>query len=108
MSHPRVGRIVLMVAGGLVLAVGLAFLLGFVVQALWNWLMPPIFGLPEITYWQAWGLFLLAHLLLGGGMKFQHKHKHEDQNRRNRFFETLKERWPHGAPHGGDSAPDEA
>jgi hypothetical protein len=97
-----------MVAGGLILAVGLAFLLGFVVQGLWNWLMPPIFGLPEITYWQAWGLFLLAHLLLGGGMKFQNKHKHYDKNGRNRFFETLKERWPHGAPHDGESAPDGA
>lgn len=37
-----------------------------VVQYLWNWLMPDIFGLREITYWQAFGLFLLAKLFFGG------------------------------------------
>ncbi|HKJ86096.1 MAG TPA: hypothetical protein VKA06_08465 [Spirochaetia bacterium] len=32
-------------------------------MALWNWLMPEIFGLTRITYWQAWGLFLLFSIL---------------------------------------------
>lgn len=31
---------------------------------LWNWLMPTIFGISEITYWQAWGLYWLSALLL--------------------------------------------
>jgi hypothetical protein len=30
---------------------------------LWNWLMPNIFGLPEITFWQAIGLNLLSTIL---------------------------------------------
>ena len=30
---------------------------------LWNWLMPNIFGLPEITWLQAFGLWLLITLL---------------------------------------------
>jgi len=42
------------------------FLLGFVTMALWNWLMPDIFGLPSIGYWQAVGLMLLCRLLFGG------------------------------------------
>jgi len=45
-------------------------LLGWIVMLLWNWLMPDIFGLKVITYWQAWGLFLLSTLLfkgMGGG-----------------------------------------
>ena len=42
---------------------GLAFVLGLVVMALWNWLMPEIFGLKRVTYWQAWGLFLLSSIL---------------------------------------------
>ena len=32
---------------------------------LWNALMPDIFGLPVITYWQAFGLEILGHILLG-------------------------------------------
>ena len=30
---------------------------------LWNWLMPIIFGLPNITLWQALGLNLLCSML---------------------------------------------
>lgn len=30
---------------------------------LWNWLMPELFGLKSIGYWQAWGLFWLCGLL---------------------------------------------
>jgi hypothetical protein len=44
-----------------------AFLTGFVVMVLWNWLMPVIFGLPEITYWQAYGLIVLAQLIFPKG-----------------------------------------
>lgn len=29
---------------------------------LWNWIMP-ILGLPELTFWQMWGLDLLIALL---------------------------------------------
>ena len=38
-------------------------LLGMPLQLLWNWLMPNIFGLPEITFWQAIGLNLLSTIL---------------------------------------------
>ncbi|MEE9361323.1 MAG: hypothetical protein V3U92_01855 [Cellulophaga sp.] len=44
----------------------LAFLFGYVIMWLWNWLMPEIFGLTPLTYWQAVGLFILLKLLLGG------------------------------------------
>ncbi len=46
----------------------LAFLLGWVVQFLWNSTVAEMFGWPEITYWQAIGVFLLAKLLFGFGM----------------------------------------
>jgi hypothetical protein len=48
-----------------ILGVGLLFLFGLVVMALWNWLMPEIFGLKTLTYWQAWGLLALSCILLG-------------------------------------------
>jgi len=37
-----------------------------VVFQLWNWLMPTLFGLRTITYWQALGLLVLSKILLGG------------------------------------------
>jgi len=38
-------------------------LLGYPVMLLWNWLMPELFGLPEITFWQAIGLNILSTIL---------------------------------------------
>jgi hypothetical protein len=38
-------------------------LIGGPLMILWNWLMPTIFGLPEIGFWQACGLQLLATIL---------------------------------------------
>lgn len=38
---------------------------GWAVYALWNWLMPPIFGLPSLTFWQSVGLLALSWLLFG-------------------------------------------
>jgi hypothetical protein len=39
---------------------------GFVVETLWNRLLPDIFGWRTITFWQAIGLMVLARLLFGG------------------------------------------
>ena len=35
-------------------------------RELWNWLMPDIFGLRTITYWQALGLMVLSWFLFRG------------------------------------------
>lgn len=34
----------------------------------WNWLMPPIFGLPIINWWQSCGLMIVSNILfkIGG------------------------------------------
>lgn len=32
-------------------------------EQLWNWLMPLLFGLKQITFWQAFGLLCLSGLL---------------------------------------------
>jgi hypothetical protein len=39
---------------------------GFITMWLWNTLMPLIFHLPVITFWQTVGLLVLSRLLLGG------------------------------------------
>lgn len=64
----------LFIIGGLILAMGLALLFGAFVMLLWNWLMPTIFNLPEITYWQAWGLVLLSHILFKNHNHHRHDH----------------------------------
>jgi len=43
----------------------IALVLAWPVQLLWNWLMPAIFHLPELAFWQAFGLQLLSWFLLG-------------------------------------------
>jgi len=65
METRRVRRIVRFVA---FLPVFLIIFAGLVwaVSALWNWLMPSIFGLHAISYWQALGLMALSWILFGG------------------------------------------
>ncbi|HNY30141.1 MAG TPA: hypothetical protein PKO15_04560 [Fibrobacteria bacterium] len=53
------------ILAGLALAALVAFLFGLVVQHLWNWLMPGLFRLPTIDFWQAFGLVFLSRLLFG-------------------------------------------
>ncbi|MGX1928292.1 hypothetical protein [Flagellimonas sp. 2504JD4-2] len=67
--------------------IGLVFLAGYVLMHLWNWLMPDLFGLTTIGYWQALGLMLLAKIIFGfgnhsskhGGHKKHKKHKKWDR-----------------------------
>ena len=40
-------------------------LISTVLMLLWNWLLPEIFGLPEISFWQAFGLLLLSKIIFG-------------------------------------------
>jgi len=43
-----------------------AALFGWLVMVLWNWLMPSLFGVKAITFWQGFGVLFLAKLLFGG------------------------------------------
>jgi hypothetical protein len=54
-----------MVGIGLI-AITAFIVMGFVLMSLWNWLMPMLFGLKTIGYWQAVGLFILSKILFGG------------------------------------------
>ena len=50
-----------------------AAILGFPLMLLWNWLMPTLFGLPVITFWQAIGLNFLSSILFGKYSNFNKK-----------------------------------
>jgi hypothetical protein len=65
---------------------------GWVVMSLWNWLMPSLFGLKLIAFWQALGLLLLTRILFGGfGMHRGGRAYMRDRIRR-RFGERLADR----------------
>jgi hypothetical protein len=102
-------RYIPMIIGGILLAGLLAFLLGFIVMHLWNWLMPVIFGLPKITYWQGWGLVLLAHILFKAG---PHRHDHDDDDKDHlewkiKFRKKIKEKFAGGEEAGEDTETDQ-
>ena len=59
-------KILGIVFGGFGLIVVLGILMALPVMLLWNWLMPEIFGLITITFWQALGLSFLAGCLTKG------------------------------------------
>ena len=87
----KIGKIILMILGGLCIGIVMAFVFGWIVMLLWNWLMPSIFGVGTITFWQAWGLVVLAHLLFKAG--HGHKHDHDDHYHSNcSWKQTFKEK----------------
>ena len=63
----KVIKIVGLVLLGIIGAIVLAAVFGILVKLLWNALMPAIFGLPAIGYWQAIGMVVLGHILFGAG-----------------------------------------
>jgi hypothetical protein len=73
-----------------------AFLGGEIVRLLWNWLLPPLFGWRQITFWQALALLALCRILFGGhGIRGAHR-----PNMRRR----IAERWERMTPEEREKA----
>ncbi len=51
---------------GVVAITFFVFIGGTITQLLWNWLLPPIFGWKELSFWQALGMLTLCRILFGG------------------------------------------
>jgi hypothetical protein len=84
----------LIVVGPVIIAI-CVFVFGGIVMLLWNWLLPRLFGFPEITLLQAFGLLVLCRMLFGGfggGGGGNHQSKHmtpeERERLRDRFCST--------------------
>ena len=72
------------------------FIGGEVVKQLWNWLMPPLFGWPQITFWQAFGILALCRILFGG-RGFSHSgSRRRTPEERERFRRAIRERFGFG------------
>ncbi|MBN1574984.1 MAG: hypothetical protein JW913_00425 [Chitinispirillaceae bacterium] len=81
----KVLRIVGIAIAGISLAVLFALLFGWVVMLLWNWLVPSIFGLKAITYWQAFGITVLAKIFFSG--------VHGDAHKADKIHRSVDHRW---------------
>jgi hypothetical protein len=74
-----------------------AFIGGELVKQLWNWLLPPLFGLRQVTIWQALGLLALCRILFGGfGFSGSHSRSRTPEERE-RFRQRIRERWGFGS-----------
>ena len=88
--------------------VGLALFIalgGEIVMQLWNWLLPPLFGWREITFWQALGILALCRILFGGlgGHRGPRSTRHMSDEEKERWRQRLRERCG-GRPAASESA----
>jgi len=66
-SDRSLGTKAALIAAGIVLFPAFLAFFTAVTMWLWNWLMPAIFRLPAIGFWQAAGILILSHILFKGG-----------------------------------------
>lgn len=59
----NIEKILGVVVGGFVLAVGLGFVMALPVMWCWNYLMPEVFGLEKLSWFQSWVMLVLSGLL---------------------------------------------
>ena len=89
------------------------FIGGEVVLHLWNWLLPPLFGWRQITFWQALGVLVLCRILFGGHgwhgsgrsnfrRRMRERCEHMTPEERERFRQRISERFGFG-PSTGES-----
>ena len=95
------------------------FIGGELVRQLWNWLLPPLFGWHELTFWQALGMLALCRILFGGfggrgsgrsnvrrrieermSERMAERCEHMTPEERERFRQRMRERWGFGPPTG--------
>lgn len=93
---------ILMIPVAIAVITALIFIGGTAVQLLWNWLLPPLFGWKELTFWQALAMLVLCRILFGGfgrgGGGRRWKHDNMSPEERERFRARMREKWGWGNP----------
>jgi hypothetical protein len=94
------GKWVFIVPAALLGMVLFIFIGGEIVRLLWNWLLPPLFGWRQITFWQALGLLALCRILFGGFGLHGRSPSSSGIRRRmaDRMADRVAERWEHMTP----------
>jgi len=87
---PRLKRLIFIAPLAILGMLLFAAIGGEVVQQLWNWLLPPLFGWRPVTFWQALGLLALCRILFGG--------TGWHGSGRSSFRRRMAERWEHMTP----------
>lgn len=82
---------------GIAFFAGAMALVSLILSALWNWLMPVLFNLPEISFWQAAGIFILTKLLFTPG--FGHNREPHDTHKKKAWKSKFMSRMKHPQPH---------
>ena len=98
----RLTRLILIVPLAILGMVIFAWIGGELVMHLWNWLAPALFGLRQVTFWQALGLLALCRILFGGfglgGGGHRNSHRRMEGRIRERVRERMDERWEQMTP----------
>jgi uncharacterized membrane protein len=82
---------------------------GVIVQQLWNWLLPSLFGWRQLSFWQALGLLALCRILFGGvgvgrstrssvRRRMAERWDHMTPEEREHFRQGIRDRFGFGAP----------
>ncbi len=88
--RPRLKRLIFIAPLAILGMLVFIFIGGEVVLQLWNWLLPPLFGWRQITFWQALGILALCRILFGGFGRHG--------SGRSNFRRRMEERWEHMTP----------
>ena len=73
------------------------FVGGTAVRLLWNWLLPELFGWPQVTFWQALGILALCRILFGGFGGHGSDRSKRTPEERERFRQGMRRRFGLGA-----------
>ena len=128
---PKITRLLLFAPLAILGILLFTFIGGQIVLLLWNWLLPPLFGISQINFWQALGILVLCRILFGGfgmnGSQRSHSRRGvsdrvadrvaervaerlDERNdsmtpeERERFRQRMRERWGTG-PSAGETRP---
>jgi hypothetical protein len=108
--RPRVKRLIFIAPLALIGMTLFIFIGATLVMHLWNWLVPHLFELPRITFWQALALLALCRILFGGlGLhgggrcRMRNRYEHMSPEEREKFRHGVHERY--GAMDGSSPEP---
>jgi hypothetical protein len=107
LNMSRLTKMIFIVPAAILAIPLFAFLGGELVMHLWNWLLPPLFGWRQVSFWQALGILALCRILFGGfgrhsggRSKFRGRRDKHCQPKtpedRERFRQRMRERWGFG------------